>query len=406
MGLGDQAGGNVTTPAVTAAPTPAADDTPILVYAGGLSVCAANTAEGVANVLATAVDRRCSGKYSSSALATVTAPKALKLGRSVIDEHGTPLLHVFELDYKGLLRSVTNEAGPPPSPGVVRSSVLALRATGMFVTALWRPAKSKMAKFQLAYALLALCALIAAAAVAMVAGLVASGVPLPDPIESLFSEGATATLVVFGGLAVISWTGTRRWLLAVAATTQDTLRYIDNVDRHRDSVSLTIDDALDGLRDNGWTGPIHLLGYSMGSLVVFDACFPCAGSRRAPLAEVASIVTIGCPLDAVRLFRPHYVDNRAGDEDAPKWTNVYQATDVLGSNLANENDVDPTARSATCVEHLPVRSIRYLGTELGVLSSLAMNGFRTHSGYWSGPKDGNCFNELLPVWLPDLPYRS
>ena len=407
----------MTQPAATPTST---DDTPVLIYAGGLGSYPANTADGVTDVIAAVVDRRCDGTFRSSSIATVTAPKALKLGKAVTDEAGNPLLHVFELEYRDVLLSATSQAGPPPSPGVVRSAFIALRATGMFTQAVFRPAKSAKAKFQLAYALVILCVLVLAGIITVVSGMVAAGVSLPGWIEGIFDGvDATKTVVTVGGITVLSWSATRRWLLATASTTQHTIRYIDNDDRHRDTVANRVDDAVDGLRDNGWTGPIHLLGYSMGSLVLYDALFPRRASLRSGFAAgtFASLVTIGCPHDAVRLFRPGYVQDRSSGPEALTWRNVYQAADVFGSNFEDDTDGDedvpptkPRSRRRTrpgdALDVRPSSSDRYLDDELGFIASLSMYGFRSHAGYWGGTDEGNCFRDLVGIWLPNLKLRD
>lgn len=70
--------------------------------------------------------------------------------------------------------------------------------------------------------------------------------------------------------------------------------------------------AINDLIDAGWTGPIHLLGYSFGSLIVYEAMFPRTSSLAdvVPAQAVETLTTIGCPLDIVRLYKPDYVSGR------------------------------------------------------------------------------------------------
>lgn len=385
----------------TPPPARSAISTPALVYAPGLGSFPENSAAGVADVIAAVLDRRHPGRYTSTIDAKVAAPRGLKVGKSVVDEHGNTLLHVFELDYTAQFRSPANAAGPPPTPGIVRSSLLALRATGMFVGALRRGAKTGMAKLQLGLAFFAICLLVFVAVVAVVAGLVAIGVGLPRRIEDFFDgDAASITFATFGVVAVVSWTGVRRWLLATAVTTQRAISYVDNDDRHSDTVTLTVDLAVDGLRDVGWTGPVHLLGYSFGSLVLFDAMFPRPTSHRSAgaVASVRSLTTIGCPLDAVRLFRPRYADARAARVPTAEWCNVFIATDVFGSNLRNGDDVSVGSGASVDIAGAGATSIRYLDERLTWGTVLRMRGFRSHAGYWGGPEEGSCFDALVDRW--------
>jgi hypothetical protein len=377
---------------------------PVLIYAPGLGDYQANTADGVADVIAAVLDRRRAGRYASTTDTTVTAPRGLRVGKTVTDERGTPLLHVLELDYKVRFDTPPSAAGPPPSPGVVMSSLMALRGTGMFIRALRRGAKTPMAKLQLAMAFAALCALLFAAALTLVAALVAAGVPVPTRIEDFFDgDAATATFTVLGVTVVLAWTKSRKALLAIAATMQRTIAYVDNDDRYGDTVAMTIDDAVDGLRDSGWHGPIHLLGYSFGSLVLFDAMFPKEQSFRSSdaVGHVASITTIGCPIDAVRLFRPDVrLDDRVPGAPAAPWRNVFIATDVFGSNLRDDDDTTAGEATALAIPGVQVESIRYLDHKLDWEALLKVKGFRSHAGYWGTPGEASCFDVLVDLWCP------
>jgi hypothetical protein len=196
-----------------------------------------------------------------------------------------------------------------------------------------RRAKNWNAKVQLAFGFIAVAALILAALTAIVGSLIAAGV---------VGGAAWAFGIAFitGGAAL--WKAIRKRLLAIAATTQQSIRYVKNEDRRRDTVAMTVDDAIDGLRDNGWKGDIHLLGYSFGSLVLFDALVPMKTSLRAldVANPLASVTTIGFPIDAVRLFRPKYLEDRKGQLRHAKWRNLFIAADVFGSNLKNTCDTD------------------------------------------------------------------
>jgi hypothetical protein len=63
------------------ATSPTKGDVPILIYASGLGQYEANTAGGVADVIATVLDRHRSGTYRSSTEVKVTAPRGLRVGK-------------------------------------------------------------------------------------------------------------------------------------------------------------------------------------------------------------------------------------------------------------------------------------------------------------------------------------
>jgi hypothetical protein len=171
------------------------------------------------------------------------------------------------------------------------------------------------------------------------AALISAGLDLPTLIDGLFGEEAAGwTFGISGTAAVVGSTVLRRGALALAATVRLLIDYTRNSERIRDTVCLTVDDAIAGLRDNGWHGKIHLLGYSFGSLLLHDAALPHpnAQKRTEPFDATASLVTVGCPLDVVRLYYPKYTEGREARNATLKWKNIYNAADVLGSNLSNK----------------------------------------------------------------------
>src|SRR6185295_13250981 len=53
---------------------------------------------------------------------------------------------------------------------------------------------------------------------------------------------------------------------------------------------------------------------------------------------VRVVVTIGCPLDFIRLFLPSYTANRIMRAPNATWTNIYIPADVLGSSFGDNED--------------------------------------------------------------------
>jgi hypothetical protein len=378
--------------------------TPVIIYTPGLGSQAANTADSVAEVLARAIDRRedrrtCSTKSDS----TVSAPKGLKVAKTIVDDKDQALIQLFELDYAGRLDKTSGAAGPPTPPGIVQSTKYTVFAAGLLAWAWRRPAKRFMTKAQLWLGLVALLALILAWLVALYAALISAGLDLPQPVGGLFGEDAAGwTFGISGTVAVVTWAVVRRKALALAATIQHVIDYTRNSERIRDTVCLTVDDAIAGLLDDGWKGDIHLLGYSFGSLLLYDAAFPHpnAQKRSEPMNMAASLVTIGCPLDLVRLFNKDYTNGRQARKSGLPWTNIYNAADVFGSNLQDANDKSDGTSEAASFKAFEPESVRYLQEELTLVQVLMASGFRTHAGYWGTADEAHCFENVLDLWLP------
>lgn len=379
-------------------------DTTVIIYAAGLGRQDANTADGVAEVLARAIDRReAPGTCSTKSDSTVSAPKGLKAAKTIVDENDQPLIQLFELDYERRLHKTSSVAGPPPPPGIVQSTKYTVFAAVLLAWAWRRPAKRFMTKVQLWLGLGALLLLILAWLVALYAAVISAGLDLPKPIGGLFGEDAAGwTFGISGTVAVVSWATVRRKALALAVTIQHLIDYTRNSERLRDSVCLTVDDAIAGLLDAGWKGDIHLLGYSFGSLVLYDAAFPhpSAQKRSEPFNTAASLVTVGCPIDLVRLYNKDYTKGREARKSGLPWRNIYNAADVFGSNLKDKNDEESGESIAPSFSSFDPKSVRYQQEELTLVQLLMARGFRTHAGYWGTADEAHCFEKVLDLWLP------
>lgn len=381
-------------------------DARVIIYVPGLGHDDGNTGDRIADVLARAYDRRDGHQqYSTTTDAEVTAPRGLKVAKSIVSNDAKrTVIQVFELDYQTKLDKPSGPAGPPVSPGVVQSTQYAVFAAIKLAWAWRRPAKTWRSKSQLMLGFLAAAALLFLWFVTVYSALVAVGVKLPHFLGALFSDKAAGwSFGGFAGLSVLSWAAVRKSVLAGATTIEHLIDYVRNADRTAGTVCLTLDDAVAGLIDAGWTGPIHLLGYSFGSLILFDSAFPPTTWHKIgePLDAISSLVTIGCPLDLVRLYFPKYADTRAARAPGVEWRNIYNAADIFASNLKEKEEEDePTAVTATAFQPFNPKSIRYLNERLTPLQLFMMKGFRTHAGYWGDDDEGQCFEETLELWMP------
>ena len=418
----DEVGGEV---------SPAVRSEPVLIYCPGLRKYPENTADGVAEAVAAALERQRAEAFRAVSLSGQSTPRGLRPGKVVVGPDDSILLHVFELDYRARLEPGSGTTGPAPAPGVLRSSVyLAIGTAGLgraflrTIRARRTGSKDGLAMIQLAYGLVILGSLSLSAFVAFVAfvalvaalGAAGAGGVLPARADHLFGTSSSHIAVAMGGVAAGGWVVLRRRLLDLAASTQRNMRYLAG-DRHRDTVAMTLGDAVDGLKRNGWTGLVHVLGYSFGSIVAIDALFPperCASASsdgdREPLspalgrvrAMVRSLTTIGCPADVIRLYRVNYFNNRSawadGTEPA-RWRNVVNAADVFASDFHDGSDGVGNNGSKGPAIFAPARLIVYGQEPLSCRQLLVVKGFRTHSGYWGPPGEASCFDGLAELWI-------
>jgi len=182
---------------------------------------------------------------------------------------------------------------------------------------------------------------------------------------------------------------------------------LDYAQQDQNTVTVTncLGDAIDAVLEDDDSRPVYVLGYSLGALVAVDYLVP----RRSQLGlpderhpgAIKSLITIGCPLDFIRLYMPEFPDHRDARVTDLPWTNVYIAADVLGSNMADGGDNEkPTSTNVVKIGELrPTTSHRYTNEELSWLNIWGQRGFLSHGEYWSVPGAGNCLGVVTSVAL-------
>lgn len=386
----------------------AKNKTPIVIYVPGLGSGQANSADRVADVVASVIDRQDpANRYNTKTSTEVSAPRGLAVGKTVVAAASNqPVLQFFQFDYASALEATQGTAVPGVVPGMVRSAALAVWAGVQWFFAATRSSKTARTKLQLALGLVTALALLFAALVALYALLAALGVDIPWISTVLGSQDQAATWT-FGVTSLgltITWAALRKKILALAEVAERLIRFTTNIESTADTISVRLDQAIDELRAGEWQGPLHLLGYSFGSLVLFEAMYPRinSGLSAKPVDTVSSMVTIACPLDLVRLYEPSYVDGRRPLRKDLSWTNVFNGADIFASNLKDKTDCEE--HGATMVvgaETATATSIRYTDETIAAFQ-IFMSG-RTHSSYWGEATEASCFDRLVDGgWLTNL----
>jgi hypothetical protein len=382
------------------------NNVPILIYVPGLGRAEANSADRLAEVIANAAnvldDTMIIGTKSPE---DVPTPHGLTVGKTVVGKatdnrsNEQTKLQLFQFDYASALEVPRSKVLPSVAPGMIRSAAYAVWASFRWIKAVRQPAKEPRTKAQLLLGLVGALALIFLALMALYLLLVALGVDL-EWFGGIF--GAEAAPWTFGAVSLgitVTWARLRAVILALAETAQRLIRFVRNVGGTADNISVRLDTAIDALRDSGWKGPLHLLGYSFGSLVLFEAMYPRETSQLSekPLQAVSSLVTVGCPLDLVRLYDPSYVEvERVERKPDLVWVNVFNKADICASNLKDGDD-ESGGPAVSKIGAGGSTSMRYLDEEMSAFQ-IFMNE-KTHSGYWGLPEDTHCFWKLVPSWL-------
>lgn len=385
-------------------PPTAKNETPIVIYVPGLGRGQSNSADRVADVVARVADSQNPAKrYNTKTSNDVAAPRGLAVGKTVVDASSDqPVLQFFQFDYAAALEAPRSTATPSVAPGMVRSAAFATWAGLKWFSAATRDGKTARTKFQLALGLVAALALVFAAVVALYALLVALGLDQPwlNGVLGTEKQAAKWTFGVTSLGLTITWAALRKKILALAETTEELIRFTTNNDSTADTITVRLDQAIDELRGSEWQGPLHLLGYSFGSLVLFEAMHPRtnSGLSAKPVETVSSLVTIGCPLDLVRLYEPSYVAGRQVRRKNLAWTNVFNEADIFASNLKDKADGEEDGTPMTIgTVAVKATSIRHTDEKIGAFQIFVSG--RTHTGYWGDPTEASCFDRLVGGWL-------
>jgi pimeloyl-ACP methyl ester carboxylesterase len=380
---------------------------PLLVYLPGLSPGPTNSARRVADILA---DESSLGPGTFAAERLDSTFGVLGDGARIITEDGALVLDVLELDYRPRLSGAA--ASDNDTRGLLHQLLLALKYSFWAIQLLFgagRHAKSGRAKVQiflgfLSAAILVMLFLLTAATI-----LVALGSPPTEPGD----DGRRADALAVGLTALTTWlfVKARPTIVRLGLLIEKLMDFIHD-DRQEASLARQVAIAVDQVLEADPDRRIHLLGYSLGSLVCLAFLFPKPSLHVAPderhNTSIHGLFTIGCPVDFVRLYRPDYLMDRTERVEELAWTNIYIGADVLASNFLDGSDeADGTARSGLAAPaDIPAPiSLRYTSEELTWRNVVGRRGFLSHSGYWDEVGSDSCLRliaERLPAFATML----
>lgn len=330
--------------------------------------------------------------------------------RRIVRVGDGPALDLCTVDYRTALKK------PDSVKGISLLATLRQLATAagyFFIAAALlmragRRAKKPMAKAQLVVGFGAALLLLALLVLSVVAVVVALG--LWEPVK----DADTLTAAVGMGAAGLLTFAFVKGRPALASATDVVRQALDYARQEtvRNDCRKVMRGLLDRLITEQPDRPVHLIGYSFGSLVALDLLFP--RTREATVDErfltsIASLTTIGCPVDFLRLYFPDYLDDRRTDMCGLPWTNIFIAADVFGSNFTDDDDFSDSAdRPAGAVEatvgDCRPTTVRYTDDRLSLLNILGRAGFRAHDGYWREDRKSNCLDSVARA-LVQQPVR-
>jgi hypothetical protein len=268
--------------------------------------------------------------------------------------------------------------------------------------------KSPRERWQVFYAFL-LLAVMALALISLL-GLLAATLTKND--LTALPRWLAAAILAFGGLSLWSWPPVKQ-MRASGLALYAAYRYVEHADDSGASLRGQLAKALDSAQNQeGVTYKrIVVVAYSFGSLVALDACLSPTAPTPARFVDIDELVTIGCPFDFIRTFRPDYAGPRHARAGAPgRWTNVYAPSDVLSSNF--RDDALPAAPEVPIALREPpgarledenlVYRIDGRDAPVSIFGTLLLKGLRFHGRYWSDsdPDAESVFAVIVPRLFP------
>jgi hypothetical protein len=319
------------------------------------------------------------------------------------DQGGRPVTDVFSLGASQALLGPIEAAGPFKQAliglGVVAGAVpiVIRRLMGSI-------GKTTRERLQMAAAILMLAAMVVGVPLLLAGGF------------ALLSEDDLAGLPAWASGAIVAVSGFGVWkspparaLRRLAVTLYALYRYVERADdvsaKLRGDLAKLVDDIQN--RPGVSYDRIVIVAYSFGSLAALDSFLSPTSPPPELLRDVNELITIGCPVDLIRAFRPNYAGPRFALDGAPgHWTNVYAPSDVLASNFRDGAPPDET------VFEIPLRDDPHEGRTpdnvdylidgrtqpVGVVGTVLLRGFRLHGRYWSDadPAADSVFRRILP----------
>jgi len=371
---------------------------PVVLFLPGLSTLPCNTSARLADIMCADLTRG-AGTY---AVRSLDSPgPALTDGRRIVTGNEQPLMDLYTVPYRDRLPETATAGEKPGVWALVKLLVIQVVYFGQALRLLLnarKRAKTPMAKWQLVVGFGSVVALLSAVVLTIVAIVAALGlVTLPT------ASGTFADAFAIGATGVTTWALAKAGpvIRDAAARAQQMMDYAQS-QQQAVKVANSLGEAIDTVLESAeTTRPVFILGYSMGALVAFDYLCPRASQLELPddrhVDAIRALITIGSPLDFMRLYLPQYFADRHPRVQGLPWTNIFIPADVLGSNCTDGNDHDvPDPEQIVEVAGMkPTLIVQFTDEKLTWSGVRARRGFLSHGEYWSVPGAGNCLNVVL-----------
>ena len=381
---------------------------PFLLYVPAFAASRANNAVRVAELIAQHSTNTLPGSFTSTP--RKNAREFGGLSGASVGRGGQDVLHVVEVPYSRELAGEKSAGKGSSLRDLGLSARYALSATGRLLLAIKKPSKTARAKWQLLYGLF-LVFLLYFSLLFTVLALLAAWNPswLPDWLPEWAGaedDKSRTAVAVSGGVVGSVFLWARPRLLRGGRNARYIMQYLSRALDRREVVATLgtcVDSLLEVEENRG--AVIHVLGYSFGSIVALDALtLKNSEGYRQRLARVSTLVTVGCPVDFIRMYYPQHFTKRSAPPGDIEWLNLYFPRDVLGSNFRDFGDGvadgDDRSKRFTLDGFTPDENIAVELPERTRSSFLRMDGFTVHGQYWREDGQTSHLDYAMPIWPP------
>lgn len=228
---------------------------------------------------------------------------------------------------------------------------------------------------------------------------------IQDPVGILkilnaFRETAIAKYIIGISTLLFLILPTAKNFITILATEYLCTMYYLNFGERRQNIIGKLEELTEYISENVNPKRISFYCYSFGSIIAADALFPYDGKVSYRIADrVELLVTIGSPIDFIRVYWPKYfADRKKSNTRLIKWYNIYSMSDILSSNFRFDNK-ELDAKYGIAADSIMPTNIPYniLNTEgNSIINTILLLGFKANQLYWDDEVySASCFTNLI-----------
>lgn len=228
---------------------------------------------------------------------------------------------------------------------------------------------------------------------------------IQDPVGILkmlntFKETAIAKYIIgISTLLFLILPNAKNFITILATEYLCTMYYL-NFGERRQNIIGKLEELTECISEGNDSERISFYCYSFGSIIAADAIFPFDGKTSYRIANsVKILVTIGSPIDFIKVYWPSYFNERKkANNKLKKWYNIYSMSDILSSNFRFD-DKELEAKYGIAEDSILPTNIPYNILNSGgnsFISTALLLGFKANQLYWDDEVySASCFTNLV-----------